>query len=30
MEHESIETTRICLRRTSTEQRGIVDQVVTR
>ena len=29
MGHESIETTRIYLRRTSTEQRGIVDQIVT-
>lgn len=29
MGHESIETTRIYLRRTSTEQRTIVDQVVT-
>ena len=29
MGHESIETTRIYLRRTSTEQRTIVDRVVT-
>ena len=29
MGHESIETTRIYLRRTSTEQRTIVDKVVT-
>lgn len=29
MGHESIETTRIYLRRTSTEQHGIVDQIVT-
>ena len=29
MGHESIETTRIYLRRTSTEQQGIVDEVVT-
>ena len=29
MGHESIETTRIYLRRTSTEQRSIVDKVVT-
>lgn len=29
MGHESIETTRIYLRRTSTEQRAIVDQVIT-
>ena len=28
MGHESIETTRIYLRKTSTEQRAIVDQVV--
>ena len=29
MGHESIETTRIYLRRTSTEQRSIVDKIVT-
>jgi len=29
MGHESIETTRIYLRRTSTEQRAVVDEVVT-
>ena len=29
MGHESIETTRIYLRRTATEQRQIVDKVVT-
>lgn len=29
MGHESIETTRIYLRRTATEQRQIVDEVVT-
>ena len=28
MEHESIETTRIYLRKTSTEQRAIVDEVI--
>ena len=29
MGHDSIETTRIYLRRTSTEQREIVDRVIT-